>query len=198
VFKGRTVKRSTTYELDPGPKRILWIIVWACVINFVIHLFPISFLSLFDIYPSAFAQEIALDHTGQLQEKLNRANANAEMLIGLFLKMMLAALMVAWVMIREVFRGFARGRQAIVLKLDSYVLLLGLNGFAWGLLMVLILKGFAAFEGSRLGSAPQFTLFAVAGLALLSLILAFAFLVDPAKAQASLSNMRATRRANGW
>ncbi|MGX0978196.1 hypothetical protein ACSSVY_003936 [Roseovarius sp. MBR-51] len=192
------MKRSTTYELDPGPKRILWIIIWACLINFVIHLFPISLLSLFDIYPSVYAQEIALDHTGQLQEKLNRANATVEMLIGLVLQMTLAALMVAWVVIREMFRGLGRGRQAIVLKLDSYVLLLGLIGFGWGLLVVLILKGFAAFEGSRLGSAPQFTLFAVAGLAVLSLISAFAFLVDPAKAQANLSNMRATRRTNGW
>lgn len=192
------MKRSTTYELDPGPKRIIWIIIWACLINFVIHLFPISLLSLFDIYPSVYAQEIALDHTGQLQEKLNRANATVEMLIGLVLQMTLAALMVAWVVIREMFRGLGRGRQAIVLKLDSYVLLLGLIGFGWGLLVVLILKGFAAFEGSRLGSAPQFTLFAVAGLAVLSLISAFAFLVDPAKAQANLSNMRATRRTNGW
>ena len=191
------MKRSTTYELDPGPKRILWIIIWACVINFVIHLFPISLLSLFDIYPSAFAQEIALDHTGQLQEKLNRANATVEMLIGLVLQMTLAALMVGWVMIREVFRGLARGRQAIDLKLDSYLLLLGFNGFAWGILMVLILEGFAAFEGSRMGSAPQFTLFVVAVMVLSSLILSFIFLVDPAKAQASLSNMRATRRANG-
>lgn len=188
---------SSPHQLDPGPKRILWIAIWLAVFNYLIHLFPVSLLSLFDIYPSVFAQEIALDHTGQLKGKLDRANATFEMLIGLVLQTTLVSLMTVWIVTREMFRGLGWGRRAAVLKLDSYFLLLGLNAFCWGLLMVLILKGFAVFQGTRMGAAPQVTLFVIALLVLVCLVIAFGFLVDPAKAQANWSKSRTTNRTKG-
>ncbi|MEO3415879.1 hypothetical protein AAFO92_14585 [Roseovarius sp. CAU 1744] len=171
---------SSLTMLTARSRRIVLIVAWVCLANYLLHLFPISLLSLFDVYPSEIKEQIRSDQTGALLEVAKRANAWLELTIGLALQVALALLVALFVCVRELVRLLFKGRKALSLDLLSYSLMFGVIGLAGWLIFHFVLGGFAVFAGTRAGGlGPAFILLMFGGIALASVVLSVMYLVEP-------------------
>ena len=175
---------SSDTMLTTRSRRIVLLVVLLCIAHYLLHLFPISLLSLFDVYPTEIKEQLENDQTGALLNLAKRANAWLELTIGLVLQLALALLAALFVCVRELVRLIGKGRNALSLDLRSYLLMFGTIGLAGWLIQRFVFGGFGAFAGTRAeGLGPALAMLMFGGVVLASLVLAVMCLLEPRTTQ---------------
>ncbi len=187
----------TPIPIGPGTRRLILVLLGISFANYVIHLFPISFIRFFEFYPASVAAQVQTGVSAEIQSRVWHAIAWLEFLIVIIFQVFLIIILTVFIIVREIARWIARGRDALAVTGFGYMCLLTMPFVEAYVVSVMLTEGMEGFAGSRIGGLPlPVLMFFVAVIGGMSLGLAVGYTAEPGNMQRHLSEAHRGKYAN--
>jgi hypothetical protein len=174
-------------------------IVFFCITNYLIHLFPISIIDLLGLYPQPIKERLATGDSALLRELLPRASAWLELAIGIVIQLGLAAVFYAFAFTKDIvarLTGISKTTQiSLLAHFSAWILFYAsatpLAGF--------LFQNSHFLANTRADGAPPILLLTMAAFgAFGTLVITYALVVSPDAMSRELAKSFKERFKQSW